>query len=77
MPPRRSNWITELGTIEAGKFGDIVAVDGDPLKDIRILQERKRIQLVIKEGEVYIDRRPGFSREIVHSEPDRWRKIDA
>ena len=67
----------ELGTIEAGKFADIVAVDGDPLADIRILQERKRIQLVMKEGEVYIDRRPGFSREIIHSEPDSWRKIDA
>jgi imidazolonepropionase-like amidohydrolase len=67
----------ELGTIEPGKLADIVAVDGDPLADIRILQERKRIQLVMKEGEVYIDRRPGFSREIVHSEPDSWRKIDA
>jgi imidazolonepropionase-like amidohydrolase len=67
----------ELGTIETGKLADIVAVDGDPLEDIRILQERKRIQLVMKEGEVYIDRRPGFSREVVHAEPDRWSKIDA
>jgi imidazolonepropionase-like amidohydrolase len=67
----------DLGTLEAGKFADIVAVDGDPLADIRILQERKRIQLVMKEGEVYIDRRPGHSREIVHAEPDSWRKVDA
>jgi len=67
----------DLGTLEAGKIADIVAVDGDPLADIRVLQERKRIQLVMKEGETYIDRRPGHSREIVHAEPDSWRKIDA
>ncbi len=48
----------DLGTLEAGKLADIVAVDGDPLADIRIPQERKRIQLVMKEGDIYIDRRP-------------------
>ena len=67
----------DLGTLEAGKIADIVAVDGDPLADIRILQERKRIQLVMKEGEIYVDRRPGHSKEIIHAEPDNWRKYDA
>lgn len=67
----------DLGTLEAGKLADIVAVDGDPLADIRMLQERKRIHLVMKEGEIFIDRRPGHSKEIVHAEPDSWRKIDA
>ena len=67
----------ELGTLEKGKIADIVAVHGDPLADIRILQERKRIQLVLKEGRIYVDRRPGHSREVIHAEPDSWRKIDA
>ncbi len=67
----------DLGTLDAGKLADIVAVDGDPLADIRILQERKRIQLVMKEGDIYVDRRPGHSKEIVHAEPDSWRKVDA
>jgi imidazolonepropionase-like amidohydrolase len=67
----------DLGTLEAGKIADIVAVDGDPLADIRILKERKRIQLVMKSGEIYVDRRPGHSREVIHAEPDTWRKIDA
>jgi len=67
----------DIGTLEAGKFADIVAVNGDLLADIRVLQERQRIQLVMKEGEVYIDRRPGHSREIIHAEPDTWRKADA
>jgi imidazolonepropionase-like amidohydrolase len=66
----------DLGTLEAGKIADIVAVDGDPLADIRILKERKRIQLVMKSGEIYVDRRPGHSREVIHAEPDTWRKID-
>ncbi|HSQ05517.1 MAG TPA: amidohydrolase family protein [Burkholderiales bacterium] len=67
----------DLGTLETGKLADIVAVDGDPLADIRILQERKRIQLVMKEGDIYVDRRPVHAKEIVHAEPDTWRKIDA
>ena len=67
----------DLGTLEAGKLADIVAVDGDPLADIRILQERKRIQMVMKEGKIYVDRRPGQSIEVVQAEPDSWRKIDA
>jgi len=68
----------DIGTIEPGKFADILAVDGDPLDDIRVLQERKNIQIVMKEGEVFVDRRPGHGgREVIHAEPDTWRKIDA
>lgn len=67
----------DLGTLETGKLADIVAVDGDPLKNIRILQERKRIQIVMKEGEIFVDRRPGQSKEVVHSKPDAWKIIDA
>jgi hypothetical protein len=32
---------------------------------------------VMKEGDVYIDRRPGHSKEIIHAEPDSWHKIDS
>jgi len=30
-----------------------LVVDGDPLADIKILKERKRIQLVMKGGAIY------------------------
>jgi imidazolonepropionase-like amidohydrolase len=67
----------DIGTIEEGKLADVIAVDGDPLADIRILQERKRIQMVMKEGDIFVDRRPGKSREVVHAEPDSWKIVDA
>ena len=30
----------EVGTVSAGKFADIIVVDGDPLQDITVLQHR-------------------------------------
>jgi imidazolonepropionase-like amidohydrolase len=52
---RRSD---SLGTLEKGKLADVVVVDGDPLEDIRILQDKERISLILKEGKIYSDRRP-------------------
>jgi imidazolonepropionase-like amidohydrolase len=40
----------ELGTIEPGQIADVVVVDGDPLDDIRVLGDAKRIHLVMKAG---------------------------
>jgi imidazolonepropionase-like amidohydrolase len=42
----------DIGTIEAGKFADIVAVDGDPLADITVME---KVVFVMKGGEVYLD----------------------
>lgn len=42
--------LDELGSIEAGKWGDIVAVNGNPLDDITILQN---VSFVMKEGVVH------------------------
>lgn len=66
-----------LGTLEAGKIADVVVVDGNPLDDIKVLQERERIVTVMKDGEVYVDRRRGHPRkEVIHAAPDSWKKID-
>lgn len=42
-------WSDKVGTIEAGKFADIIAVDGDPLTDVTTLE---RVKFVMKGGEV-------------------------
>jgi len=64
----------KLGTIEAGKIADLVAVDGDPLKDVRVLQKRANIALVIKDGRIHVDRRPGKNKNVV--QVSDWQKID-
>jgi imidazolonepropionase-like amidohydrolase len=43
----------ELGQIKPGFFADMILVDGDPVANIRILQDRKRILAVMKDGEFY------------------------
>lgn len=40
----------KLGSIEAGKLADIVAVDGDPLKDPQVFG---KVIFVMKDGVVY------------------------
>lgn len=53
-----------LGTLEAGKFADFLVVDGDPLADIRILQDRDRLHAIYQGGNA-IDRTP-------QPPPHRW-----
>jgi imidazolonepropionase-like amidohydrolase len=43
----------DVGSIEAGKFADLVAVDGDPLQNIALLQHPG---FVMKGGEVFLSR---------------------
>ena len=40
----------EIGTIEKGKWADLILVEGDPLRDITLLQDKRRIRRVIKGG---------------------------
>jgi imidazolonepropionase-like amidohydrolase len=39
----------QIGTLEPGKLADVVAVPGDPLRDVRVTE---RVFFVMKEGQV-------------------------
>src|SRR6266508_1352803 len=45
-------WTDRIGTVERGKYADLVAVAGDPLRDIT---ELERVMWVMKGGTVYKD----------------------
>lgn len=40
----------KLGTVEAGKWADIIVVDGNPLDDIERLRDKNNVKLVLKQG---------------------------
>ena len=42
-------WSDRVGTLEAGKFADLIAVEGDPLADVHVLET---VHFVMKGGEV-------------------------
>jgi imidazolonepropionase-like amidohydrolase len=45
-------WADRIGAIEAGKFADIIAVTGDPTKDVTTLEH---IAFVMKGGQIFKD----------------------
>ena len=51
-------WQDKVGTLEKGKFADVVAVSGDPLQDITELQH---VKFVMKGGEVIKNEMAGSS----------------
>jgi imidazolonepropionase-like amidohydrolase len=45
-------WTDKIGSLDPGKWADIIAVQGDPLADVRILQH---VPFVMKSGVIYKD----------------------
>ena len=44
------------GTLEPGKWADLIVVDGDPLQDVTLLRDAERIRMVFREGRKLVDR---------------------
>jgi imidazolonepropionase-like amidohydrolase len=42
-------WSDRVGTLEKGRYADLIAVDGDPLTDVRVLEN---VRFVMKGGAV-------------------------
>jgi imidazolonepropionase-like amidohydrolase len=66
----------DLGTIETGKFADILAIDGDPSRNISVLSSKDNIKMVMKEGEAWVDKISAQHRRVVQFEPGSWKIVD-
>ena len=55
----------ELGTVQPGWLADLLLVDGNPLDDIAILQDRDRLVAIMKDGAFH---------KAPPAAPDRWRE---
>ena len=42
-----------IGTVEPGKYADLIVVAGDPLKNLRVFQNLDNLRLIMKGGRVY------------------------
>ena len=43
----------DIGSVEPGKYADLIAVKGNPLEDLRVLQHQDKLHLIMKGGAVY------------------------
>ena len=41
-----------IGTLAEGNLADVLVVDGDPLKDITVLQDASRLNVIMQDGEI-------------------------
>jgi imidazolonepropionase-like amidohydrolase len=56
VPARLIGMQDHLGTLQAGRLADVIAVQGDPLEDIGLFDDPERVLVVVKDGRVV--RRP-------------------
>ncbi|HAF67331.1 MAG TPA: amidohydrolase family protein [Bacillota bacterium] len=50
-------WGDRMGQVKPGFWADLILVDGSPVDDVRVLQDKQKIKVVIKGGVVVVDRR--------------------
>jgi imidazolonepropionase-like amidohydrolase len=43
----------ELGRVLPGYYADLILVDGDPLEDIKVLQDHSRLNMILINGRIH------------------------
>ena len=46
----------QVGQLKPGWLADVLIVDGDPLKDVTLLQDKARLRLIMKDGVAFKER---------------------
>jgi imidazolonepropionase-like amidohydrolase len=65
-----------IGVLEAGRAADFIALDGSPLADIRLLQDRRRLRAVYIAGrELKIADRPYDPRQVTDFALSNWNDL--
>ncbi len=57
----------KIGTLDAGKWADVIVVNGNPVENIKVLNDKANILLIMKDGKVTIERGPSL-RSVVPAE---------
>lgn len=47
-----------IGTLEVGKLADLLLVEGDPMRDIQVLQDSTRLRVIMKDGKIVDTKTP-------------------
>jgi imidazolonepropionase-like amidohydrolase len=42
-----------IGTVEHGKYADLLVVEGDPLRNLRVFQAQDRLKVIMKGGRLF------------------------
>ena len=63
LPNHRS----DIGTLTPGKYADLLVVDGNPDSDVAVLQDRGRIEMIMKAGRRVVPWRPPEIQRITHA----------
>ena len=63
----------QIGVLEAGRAADFIVLDGSPLADIRVLQDKRRLRAVYIAGkELQIADRPYDPRQVTDFALSNW-----
>lgn len=47
------NMTAEIGRVAVGLRADLLAIDGNPLDDLSLLQDQARLMMILKDGDIH------------------------
>ncbi|MHA6794308.1 amidohydrolase family protein [Pseudonocardia bannensis] len=66
----------QVGVIAPGMIADVIVVDGDPVADITVLQDKRRIETVVQDGRVVVFDEAALERRWPHERGQTYSVTD-